>query len=89
MFGLVNLSKSVNEMATKVEDAGYIVDASYGEATVKIIRLVDRATMTLLENEDAVQYIEYAEKLATDANTDIATALLAEAKSYIDTYSSI
>lgn len=87
MFGFDNLNQTVNEMAEKVEAAGYSVDASYGEEYVKIIRRSDQKVMTLLENEDAIRFIEDAERLATDAKTDIATTLLAEAKFYADTYS--
>lgn len=86
MFGTKSLTKSVEAMATQVEAAGYSVDASYGEATVKILRVSDWQVMSLLEEEAAVEFIEYAEKLATDAKTDLATALLAEAKSYVDSY---
>lgn len=87
MFGIKRLKTSVKEMAAEVEAAGYSVDASYGEEYVKIIRRSDQKVMTLLEDEEAVRFIEYATKLRNDADVDIATALLAEAKSYADTYS--
>lgn len=86
MFGSKSLAKSVTNMAAQVEAKGYSVDASYGEEYVKIIRREDQKVMSLIEGDAAVHFVEYATDLARDADIDIATALLAESKPYVDTY---
>ena len=75
---------SVSNMANEVESKGYSVDASYGEESVKVVRRSDQQVVIELEGEDAVEFINYAEDLATASDVDIATALLAQAKSYVD-----
>ncbi|MCA1800190.1 MAG: flagellar protein FlaG [Actinobacteria bacterium] len=84
MFKSFSLNQSIIDMAAQVEKSGYSVDASYGEATVKIINRETREVVVEFEEENAVDFIENAENLASDARVDIATALLAEAKQYTD-----
>ena len=86
MFGLGNLAKSVESMAEKVEAAGYAVDASYGEEYVKFVQLESGKVVAQLDNDEAVRFIEYAQELAKAAKTDFASALLAEAKPYVDSF---
>ncbi|MCA1800685.1 MAG: hypothetical protein LC650_05275 [Actinobacteria bacterium] len=84
MFKSFSLNQSIIDFAKDVERAGYSVDASYGEATVKIINRAAQEVVVEFTEADAVDFIENAENLATDARVDIATALLAEAKQYTD-----
>jgi len=83
MFKSFSLKNSIVEMADQVTKAGYVVEASYGEATVSIRNRAAGIEINL-DEEGAVDFIENAENLASDARVDLDTAMLAEAKQYTD-----
>lgn len=86
MFGFTSLKDSVTQLAQQVQQAGYSVDASYGEEYVKIIRKQDQVVTSMLDGNAATEYIDHSTSLAKAASVDITTALLAEAKAYVDSY---
>lgn len=75
----------VTEMAEYVRRSGYSVSISdcMGEETV-CINDKDGNDVFILMYQEAVDFIERAEKLATEAGTDIDDGLCREAKSYVD-----
>jgi len=75
----------VTEMAEYVRRSGYSVSISdcMGEETVYINDEDGNDVYTLMYQE-AVDFIDRAEELATDSGLDIEEALYCEAKSYVD-----
>ena len=75
----------VTEMAEYVRRSGYSVSVSVcmGEETV-YINDEDGNDVFILMYQEAVDFIDRAEELATEAGVDINTALDCEAKSYVD-----
>lgn len=75
----------VTDMAEYVRRSGYSVSISdcMGEETV-YINDKDGNDVFILMYQEAVDFIERAEKLATEAGTDIDDGLCCEAKSYVD-----
>jgi hypothetical protein len=81
---MASLKNIVTDMADYVRNSGFTVTASMGEETVEIVDTNDNTTAFFLEYDAAVEFIENAEKLATDSGLDLDTAMYCEAKSYVD-----
>jgi len=80
---LFSMKAGVEEMAAAVA-TNFAVEASYGEATVVVRnKATGDAAFTLIE-EAAVEFIEASENLADSTGLDLNTAMLAEAKAYVN-----
>jgi len=81
---MFSIKASITDIANEVEQLGFDIEASYGEATVTIRNTITGEAEVTLTGEAAIDFIENAQDCASEARVDLNTAMLADARSYIN-----
>lgn len=79
-----SMNEIITEMARYVRDSGFSVDWNNSMGWVAIHDDEENDDTFFLENEDADSFIAQANDKADEADVDLETGMLAQAKQYID-----
>jgi len=78
------MNEIITEMARYVRDSGFSVDWNNSMGWVAIHNNEENEDVFFLEDEDAEQFIVEANERADQADVDLESGMLAQAKQYVD-----
>lgn len=78
------MNEIITEMARYVKDSGFSVDWNNSMGWVAIHNNEENEDVFFLEDEDAEQFIIEANQKADQADVDLESGMLAQAKQYVD-----